>query len=469
MGIRVGGLATGIDSASLIEGLIAFERRPLELVQQRKTELETQRSLFRELNTRLLALRDAAADLDNRNAGLSAASFDEELLVHAASSADETIVQASAGGNAAPGSYDVHVEQLATVGRRISTTFADDTAIIANAGDTLTVDYGGSSPIALTVGAGGASLQDLRDGINSDPNNGGNVHADVLFDGTAYRLVVSGTQTGAANDLTLTTTVAGQAGAPFEDAALAQTAQDARIQVLGVTIDRPGNAISDALPGLTLTLRGAHANPTDTTRVDVTRDDAAVQEKVQAFVDAYNSVVNFLEAQSRFDETQGAGGPLSGDPTLRSIQSKVRGALVQQYGFPGNPFTSLGELGVNLDREGRLSLDAAALTAALDQNPLAVRQVLGGDDTADGVLTALSKALDPITEPATGTLALRDDTFDQRLDSLDRQIERFEQRLEKREELLVRQFAQLEAVVAGLQSQSNSLQGLITSLNRERA
>jgi flagellar hook-associated protein 2 len=462
MGLRVGGLSTGLDTNALIDSLMEWERRPLVLVEQHKARIELQQSLFRDLNTKLLALRDAAASLDNRTSGLTGASFEEELLAYTASSTDESIVEATATGSASPGSFDVHVEQLATVGREFSVAFASSTDPVVDEGDTLSIDYGGASSIDITVGAGGASLQDLRSLINDDANNGGNVRAEVLFDGTDYRLVISGTLTGAANDLTVSYDD-GPPGPPltFLDTSLEQTAEDAVFDVLGLTITRESNEVTDALPGLTLRLRGAHTNPTDTLQVNVSRDDETIAEGFQAFVDAYNEVLDFLIGQSRYDEANETAGPLSGDSTLRTVERTVQRIVVDQYSFTGNPFTSLGEVGMQLDEDGRLVLDREALTEALDENPFAVRQLMGGDDVTDGIATALARALDPITESGTGMIAVREDGFDDRIASLERQIERLEIRLEKREELLVLQFSRLESTVAALQAQGNSLLSLI--------
>ena len=177
MGLRVGGLATGIDTSALIDALVTLERRPLDLVARQKADLESQQSLFRDLNGRLLALRDAAASLDNLTSGLSASSANEEFLAYAASSSDETILTVSVTGDVSPGSLDVHVDRLAAVGREVSAAFASATSTVASAGETLSIDYGGASSIDITVGASGASLEDLRDLINADANNDGGARA----------------------------------------------------------------------------------------------------------------------------------------------------------------------------------------------------------------------------------------------------------------------------------------------------
>jgi flagellar hook-associated protein 2 len=242
---RFSGLATGLDTAALVEAFLQLERRPLDLVEERKEGLEKQQSLFRDLNTRLLALRDAARALDNQNPRLSGPTLDEEFLAYSAASSDDGVLTGTANGNAAVGSTSIRVLSLASVARRVSTAFSSDTDPIASSGDTLSIDYGGDESIDITVGAAGASLRDLRDLVNSDPSNGGEVRAEVLFDGSAYRLIVSGGRTGAGNDVALTTTIAGEGGNSFLDVALGQDAADARLEVLGIPVTRPSNEIDD--------------------------------------------------------------------------------------------------------------------------------------------------------------------------------------------------------------------------------
>ena len=103
MGLRLGGLSSGLDSEALIEAILRLERRPLQLVQQRVEDLENEKKLFAELDTKLTALRDAAAAIDNLGSTFSGPSLDEELLAYTATSSDEASVRATASGSASPG------------------------------------------------------------------------------------------------------------------------------------------------------------------------------------------------------------------------------------------------------------------------------------------------------------------------------------------------------------------------------
>jgi flagellar hook-associated protein 2 len=457
MGLRVGGLASGLDTNSLVSALMRLERRPLDLVRAQKREVETQRSLFGELSNKLKALRDAAAAIDNLSSTLAAPSLTEEFLAWTAASSDESVLTARVTGNATPGNTDVRVVALAAGARRVSGSFASDTNPVAAEGDTLSIDFGGAAPVALTVGAGGASLRDLAAQINADANNGGAVSASVVFDGAGYRLVTLGTQTGAANNVTLTTGVAGPGGGAFLDAAAGQSASDAQLEAFGLTVTRVSNTVADLIPGVTLELR---ATSSSAAQVQVSRDDDAVGDRVQALVDAYNDLMDFIDTQSRFDAEREQAGPLSGDGVLRDVQVRVRRLAVAGIAIPGNPFTSLAGFGVTFDDAGHLSLSRERLSEALASDPLALRQLLSGDGVTDGIATALARGIDPLVETGTGLLATRDASLGKRVDTLDRSIEQLERRLERREELLVAQFTQLERTLSALQAQGNALAGL---------
>lgn len=458
-GIFFGGLSTGIDTKALLDALMAVERRPLVLLQARKSELENERKLFQELNTKLLALRDAARAIDNRDPTLGSVASSEEFIAYQAKTSNDAVLAATASSNATAGEFRVRVERLASVGREVSVTFASSTAVVANAGETLTIQHAGPADIALTVPAAGYSLNQLRDAINADPNNGGNVRAEVLFDGTSYRLVISGTQTGQANDVGVSSTINGGA---FVDGALAQTAQDAQIRYLGIAITRPGNEIADAIPGLTLRLRGTNSatDTNDATTLTVERDLPGIQAKLQALADAYNAVRDFVNAQSAYDEATKQAGPLSGNGSLRTIERIVQSSVSGLYTLAGTSLSSLSEIGLRFDQDGKLALDAAKLESALAADVSAVRTLLSGDGTDDGVATALARVLDPLTRLGDGVLAVQDQTYATTLRGFDDQIAELELRLEKREETLRRQFASLESLVGALQSQAGFLSSL---------
>jgi flagellar hook-associated protein 2 len=468
MGLRVGGLASGLDTAALIDATLALERRPLLMAEARKATIEREKTLFQELGTLLSDLRDASAAIDNLSSGQSGPAASEEFLSYVASSSDSAVLDAVASSGASPGSVDITVSQLATSALHVSTAFTDTTTIIASAGQSISIAHGGATPINISVGAGGASLSDLRDLINTDVNNGGEVRADLIFDGVAHRLVLTGTDSGAANDVAFITTIPGESGGTFLDTPLSVPAADAQLEVFGVAVTRGSNSITDVVPGVTLELKSAL--PGIPVTVQVSRDDDEIETRTQAFVDAYNAIVDFFETNARYDAGAEQAGALVGDSTIRGIENQVRRVMVDRYSFVGNPLGSLSEVGMSVDPDGRLTLDSDKFRASLATDANAVRELLSGDGVTKGAAASVAELIDPIIDPdkTIGVIAIRDDGFDDKISAFDRQIERLEIRLAKREELLVLKYSQLETVLARLQAQGSALDGLsslLTSLN----
>ncbi len=525
-----GGLATGLDTNSLLQGLLALERQPLTTLNTRRSEIDSQRGLMRELNTKILALREASQELDNRNSTGSDFSTEEEFLRYAASTSDEDIVTVSAGFGASPGEIDVTVKQLATNSRRFSDIFesATETPVLAQ-GDTLSITLPNGrvneegedvedTLIEITAdGDSGLSLQSIRDQINASPDNGGTVRADVLqLSENEFRLVLTSTGTGSSNELEVSGPVA-------IDDSLSQAARNSVVSVFGQDIDRDTNLIDDILPGITLRLRGASQGvdpdnpiqPLDPPSGDDPSEQAAyaaflaedrISEKVtvdvdvdevakalEKFANAYNDVQDFVDKQFRYNESTKTAGPLSGDSTLRSVQSQLRRMVSTGYQFslnPNNPFAStvggaaggtISGIGLELKSGGRLALDRVKLEEALAEDAFSVRQFLSGlkrdpldpappidpnnpDEEPDffdeGFATAFSDGLERLVRSGDGALASRDKAFALRLKDYDNSIERFESRLQQREETLIARFSNLEQIVSGLQGQ----QGFLGSL-----
>ena len=132
----IGGLATGLDTSSLLEGLLAVERIPLQRLQSQRSAIEKERGLVQELNKLLLDVRNAALALDNQNSAQTGPAVSEEFLAYQAETSDDAFVTASVTGDAAPGTYTVRVGSLATVARDISNPFADVTTAFGGSGDT---------------------------------------------------------------------------------------------------------------------------------------------------------------------------------------------------------------------------------------------------------------------------------------------------------------------------------------------
>jgi flagellar hook-associated protein 2 len=166
--------------------------------------------------------------------------------------------------------------------------------------------------------------------------------------------------------------------------------QDASILVDGVKVTSAENTVTDVLPGVTLNLLGANSDTTITLTID--RDIDAIVEKVNTFVSAYNAVASYISGQQTYDEEkEKTGGILFGDGTLSSVKSELTTTLIQSVWGVASEYSILGMVGVNLDKDGQLSVDTDTLKRNLQTNFNDVRGLFAATGTTSkGTLEYIS-------------------------------------------------------------------------------
>lgn len=421
------GLATGIDTASIVAALMRIERLPIDRVQTQKKELTARQGVFQEINGLLTKLRDAAAGMYAPGA----------LQAKTATAADPSIVAASAGATAASGTYNVVVTALAQ-----AETTASKVAPNLIAGRTLDITVGGNS-ISVTVEAGD-TLEAFAARINA--SDGAGVAASVVND----RLVLISRESGAGGAITLAGNAA--AGLGFTTT---QAAQDAAATINGLAVTSSGNTIAGAINGVDLTLAKAGS-----TTITVGADNGASIAKAQGFVDAYNAVIRNVRLATGYDAATKTAGTLQGDQTMSSLASQLRGIAGSAVAGLGGEHDSLAQIGITAARDGVLSLDAATFTAALTADPAAVSAVFGADDGVAGAAATdgVARRIQAFADSFSGqVLSSRLTGFTTSLSRLDEKISSLESVMTLREQRLKLQFAAMETAVAQFQAQGTNL------------
>ncbi len=221
--------------------------------------------------------------------------------------------------------------------------------------------------IRLTDHASGASQMELS--LSYHPGSG-----STTLDVPAVAQSTQGGSTAA--------TLAGFADADFSQT---QSAQDAQIKVNGFPpgddewMARSANTIDDVLQGVTLSL-----HDTGTVQVSLSRNTEAVKDKLTKMVDAYNSIVTFLAEKTGYNSELKTAGVLMGDSTVTSIATSLRMPLLRQTsGFVTDvdAFLMPAQVGLELDRDGILSLDTTVFDEAIAKNYMGVLALIGADKT----------------------------------------------------------------------------------------
>lgn len=445
------GLATGLDTDAIISALLDVRRIPMNRLADKQDNLKSQSSRLANIKGLVKNLQDAAKGLNAIN----------EVLTTSASSADGDIFTASSKGGAAQGQYAIHVSSLANAERTYTNEFAesDQTGLFGTGNFTIKVGDDDQVSIAVTASD---TLETLVGKINESDAD---VTASLIFDGENYRIQVNGNKTGEDHAIAF-----GENGTTLGLTVLAnevQEATNAEVTIDGlITVSSSTNTITDAVPGVTLSLKDVHEDDEDTTLLTVESDPDALQEKIEDFVSAYNAVQVAINKEYTFT---GEGRPkdsLQGDSSLRNLQSTLRSMISGEVeGFEGEEFATLHSIGVKANNDGTLKFDTAVFTEVFNDDPEAVSKVLAADPDGgtEGVMFTLDIALNDYIKSGTGALSVRISSIANRVSGMDDQIDDLQRRLDKYQETLQTQFTNLETVISGLQGQASQLSALFSS------
>lgn len=434
--LTAAGVGSGLDIEGIISQLMELERRPIQALEDKKDDYEAELSAVGKLRSAVSSLESSLGDLKTLNA----------FEVYTATSENEDAFTATAGSAAAPGTFEIEVQNLAVAHKMGSVSFADtDTSTIGGAGDQITLTVGAES---FTVDAGGLPLSGVRDAINNATDNIGVSASIINEDDANHYLVLTSNETGTANAISLSFT--GSLGTDLGMTTIS-TAQDAQILVDGTyTITRASNTINDAIDGISLELKAVTAGPATLT---IDRDVEAVTESVQSFVDAYN------ELRSTIDDLR--NGDLQADSTLRSIESRLAGVLTTVPGVDLGSYKYLFEAGVQLQKDGTLSLDTADLQNAINTDFESLARLFAHDD--QGYVFRLQSVVSDFLLPD-GVIDNREEGISSRIERVDDRITNMEYRLEIIEGRLRRQYSALDAMMGQLIASSNFLNQQLASL-----
>ncbi|MCG2581555.1 MAG: flagellar filament capping protein FliD [Marinobacter sp.] len=442
------GAGSGIFSADLVDQLVNAERKPAEIrLDQRQQAAQSKISAFGALRSALEALRSPMEQL----------SSPEGLRAFTASSSNEAVAGVSIDqAVVSRGSYSLDVTQLAQAQSLASVEFADRDTTEVGTG-TLTLNVGGVNTDVVIDGSNN-TLEGVASAIN-DANAG--VSAGIVDTGSGYRLVLSSDESGTANAIQVTvsgdgdgsdTDTNGLSRFAFDGTTsnLTETVQakDAMLEVNGIAVTRSSNTVEGVVDGVTFDLKSV-----GTSSVTVERDPDAVAGRVQEFVDKFNALQDVIKRHSGFNAETGKGGVLSGDSTIRGIQSDLRGLLTTiPAGLESSSVRMLADVGIKTDPStGKLEFDQARFKEQLAADPAAVTALFAEKDGVEGIATRTLDRLDDFLD-SNGVLSSRTAGLNETLSRIESQREQLDLRIQSYRDRLVSQFSAADSLIAQLNS-----------------
>jgi flagellar hook-associated protein 2 len=212
------------------------------------------------------------------------------------------------------------------------------------------------------------TLEDIKNAINTAAS-GTSVNASILEEGGMFRLKITGvSNTDAPSDDNHVLETLGVLAQNYSN--VVSAGQNAQISIDGNIFESPDNTFTSEETGITGVTFTALRESTDTIRVSITRDIDRIIKYFQDLAESWNRVVDFIKSQITFDEKRKSAGPLSGESVLLAVDSAMRRALSGIIEIPQMDASfktySIASLGLSLDREGKLSVDASKLRSALE-------------------------------------------------------------------------------------------------------
>lgn len=319
------------------------------------------------------------------------------------------------------------------------------------------------------------SLVEVIDAINA--SNAG-VSASLLDTGTGstpFRLSLASNDTGSAGrflvdsgsfDLGMSTIDAG------DDSRVFYGATD---PADGILISSSTNQLDGVIQGVTIDLL---STSDESVEVSITEDTESIESKIQEFVDAFNTAIEQIDFQTRYDQETEERGTLLGDGTVIGLRGAMFSSILRQNDGFSSDFSRLSDVGIKIGSGSKLEFDSAKFRDAYAEDSQAVedlfsrRTVLVTEEDEDatflnpeneleyserGVMVLFEEFADAYTDSLTGVLTGRDSAFDDQIALQESRIAAIDTRIDRKREVLQRQFLAMEQAIASFQTQGSAL------------
>jgi len=423
MSVTFTGLASGIDTASLVDSIIEVERAPITLLEDKQEYLETKLDSYTEFNSLLESLNMAVISLNDQS----------DLDSYQVTNNGSEYFSVSTTSLTDSGSYNIEVVSLAERQKDISNE---------GVGDTDTTTLSGELQIGDQVlNYDNVTLSEL---VGYFDNGDYGVSASIVNDGTenGYRLVLTADTAGEKIE------IVGTGDISIDTASNGHTVSGSKAHAIidGIDFYSSNNTLTSAIHGTRITLMDVSDAGAD--RLTITADnETVIATALEDIVSAYNGMNEYVDTISDSDPTLAN--------SMRSVCRRVKDFLT------GSALVSLG-ISSNYET-GELSFDNDILSEAYENDAEGVISSLLGDTENTGIMNRFDEYMAELVDGSSGFLAIKESLINKQLERMDTSIEQMETRLEKRRETLNAQFTAMETLISSLNSQADYLENYFSS------
>jgi flagellar hook-associated protein 2 len=421
-------------------------------------------------------LSDLAQTINNSNAGVSAAIINDgsanspyRLVLTSNTTGTDSAI--SITNNLSAGTVNLNLKSTS-----INQTYATGTL---GSGDTLPTSAGTytgtqTQTYNFTVASGGTVGTNAItiDWTNSSGQSGNFTVPSTEAGTTSYYIdgATSSNSTNSGIQLNLTNGKTLAAGDKFAlDAFNPQmaAAQNAVINYGNDYIQSQTNTVSNAIPGVTLSLAS-----TGSDSVTVALNNSSINSAVNSFASSYNQLITDINSQLQYNTKNKSSGPLGGSATLQNLKSSLMSFIAQEApGLTGNNgLASTYGLTQSTSGSGKLSFNSSTLDSILTSNPSQAQQyfssMFDGSTTANGVAGSggMINFLNTYTNSANGIILNKTNGINSDITNLSNQISLQQADVQEQMGMYAKEFSQLESYIGKMQSTSTSMTNEINQL-----
>jgi len=488
---RITGLASGLETDSIVEGLMATYQTRLDKQTQKTTKLEWTADAYREINTLIKNFRSKYLSVLSDTNLMSESAYGNYSVSMAST---VSAVSVSASSSAAAGTYTIDsITQLAEAAQQSSsnvftgTKYLSDTTL-GSLELTNKFEFGENGELSFSINdktfsfTKDTTVADLMKTVNS---SGAGV--TMRFSSLTKGFSITSNTTGSDSGFTIENLSGNAFAAENSATGIAQgtySGKDAICTIEGVDVTQSTNSFT--YDGITYTLNEKSDTPI---KFSVDADYQKTVDNIVEFVDAYNELVSSLQSKVsekvyyKYDpltddqkdemeddeiekwEDYAKSGVLHNDSYVNSLLTTLRSSFYTAVEGTGKSLCDIGLTTGTYSDGAEITVDEDKLLAALKKDPEAVESMFvqtskTDDFSGEGLMVRISEAL----------LTYTQDTTDVALDSLDEQIAKSEDRedtlketMDDKEEKLWAKFSEMEAALSKLNSMSTWLSSLFTT------
>lgn len=475
--IRFTGLASGLDTESMVQALTMPYKQKVDTSKQDKALMEVKKDAWKEMNSKVYNFYTTT---------LNDFKFKTTTGTNQINMSNSNYLNIDKGSSIPAGLYEFNVKQRATEakvptnqitlevdadGKPVRPSQSTELNKLIDAGDKLEITINDGTTITIEDGVNETgdpkTIKDLVKEVNEKSNG------DITFkyDESLGKFTLKSKETGAKQKIEIGGAVADKLGMTTGVSA----GTEAIVNYDGVDVHSESNTMT--IDGVRFTVIGQPEDITKPEKVTISsvRDITSSVDSIMGFVEEYNKLIKELnelvdatpnnkykplteEQKKEMTESDIENwnkkiqdSVLAGDSTLKKLTNDMRGIIGE---------SELNKIGIGTGKDwkekGKLYIDENKLREMLEKDPREVDRIM--KDVGTKLYDNISAGLKGNSQKSSNFL-FNDKLLDKRMNDKDEEILILERKFIEAEDRYYKQFTAMEKMMSQINSQSSALMG----------